>query len=81
MDSFDWLEQLHREAWTARIRQMRPQLREERTQVQAQFLAPHPVEQSSSPRSPTTNSTIPLSDIIAIAANKCNFCGSRSYGS
>lgn len=46
MDSFDWLEQLHREAWAARIRQMRRELREEKEQVQTRPF--HQTEQSFS---------------------------------
>lgn len=34
MDSTDWLEELNREAWAARIRQLHPQLLVEREQVQ-----------------------------------------------
>lgn len=52
MDSIDWLQQLDREAWAARIRQLRRELQQERDTTQRPS-PPKQVDLTDSPGRPT----------------------------
>jgi hypothetical protein len=55
--SIDWLEQLNREAWAARIRQLRRELREERSNAQTRLAVP---SQDLAPPSSSGQPTRPI---------------------